>query len=130
MNIKMQCCGIIILFVIFIFYQRKSKLHLKTEKLFLSIFVSVTVSLFLDVASMVSLFYIEDLPGVFVDVFCKAYLVSLIWVCFYGLLYVCSDIFVQTQLYQKRASIFYTINILCIGLPCLTYNRSVQIFII
>ena len=131
MNIKMQCCGIIILFVIFIFYQRKSKLHLKTEKLFLSIFVSVTVSLILDVASMVSLFYIDDLPGVFVDVFCKAYLVSLIWVCFYGLLYVCSDIFVQTQLYQKRASIFYTIltlgTILVLALPI--YKNTDDIYL-
>ena len=113
MNIKMQCCGIILLFVIFIFYQRKSKLHLKTEKLFLRIFVSVSSSLILDVASMISLFYIETLPEFFVDLICKAYLVSLIWVCFYALLYICSDIFIQTHLYQKRAAVF--IGIVSVG---------------
>lgn len=107
MNIKMQCCGMIFLIVIFIFYQKKSKINLNTEVAFLRIFFAITSGLSLDIISMIALHYINSLPPVVVSIICKAYLMSLVVVAFFGLLYICSDIFIQKELYDKRVTVYF-----------------------
>lgn len=107
MNIKMQCCGMIFLIVIFVFYQKKSKINLNTEKAFLRIFFAIASGLSLDIISMIALHYVDTLPSVVVNIICKAYLMSLVVVAFFGLLYICSDIFIQKQLYEKRVTVYF-----------------------
>ena len=109
MNIKMQCCGIILLIIIFFFYQKKSKINLNTEKAFLRIYFAISSGLILDVLSMVALHYIDTLPVWLVNFACKTYLASLIVIAFLGLLYICSDVFIQTRLYEKRVTIYMSI---------------------
>lgn len=107
MNIKMQCCGMFLLIVIFIFYQKKSKINLNTEKAFLRIFFSIAAGLFFDILSMIVLHNIDKLSAFTVSFICKTYLTSLIVVAFFGLLYICSDIFIQKKLYEKRVTFYF-----------------------
>lgn len=107
MNIKMQCCGMAFLIVIFVFYQKKSKINLNTEMAFLRIFFAIASGLSLDIISMIALHYVDQLPAIVVDIICKAYLISLVVVAFFGLLYICSDIFIQKKLYEKRVTVYF-----------------------
>ncbi|MBQ9608533.1 MAG: EAL domain-containing protein [Lachnospiraceae bacterium] len=112
MNIKMQCCGIILLGVVFYFYRNQNKLNLKTEKAFLHIFSAIMAGLIFDVASMVVLRYNAYLPVHFVNIICKLYVATLIAVAYSGLIYVCSDIFTNRELYKKRVIIYSVLEII------------------
>ncbi|MCM1496788.1 MAG: EAL domain-containing protein [Bacteroides sp.] len=119
MNIKMQCCGLILLAVIFFFYHRQKKINLNTEKAFLRIFMVVTLGLTLDMLSIVALFYIDDLPTLLVDIICKAYLSSLVLVAVNGVLYVLADIYAQSRQYKRRVYIYSGIAGVGILLICM-----------
>lgn len=119
MNIKMQCCGLILLAVIFFFYHRQKKINLNTEKAFLRIFMVVTLGLTLDMLSIVALYYIDDLPTLLVDIICKAYLSSLVLVAVNGVLYVLADIYAQSRQYKRRVYIYSGIAGVGILLICM-----------
>ena len=105
MNIKMQCCGIILLGVVYYFYRNQNKLNLNTEKAFLQIFSAITAGLVFDAASMVVLRYNDYLPVHLVNLICKFYVATLVIVAYSGLIYVCSDIFTDREFYKKRVII-------------------------
>lgn len=102
MNIKVQCCGLVLLVVLFIFYSNQKKLYLLTEKVFIREFATVALCLLLDILSIVALVQRDKIPMVFVYILCKAYLVSLIAVALGAILYVCTDIYKQKSLYEKE----------------------------
>ncbi|MBQ8923526.1 MAG: EAL domain-containing protein [Lachnospiraceae bacterium] len=106
MNIKMQCCGIILLGVVYYFYRNQNKLNLNTEKAFLQIFSAITAGLIFDVASMIVLRYNDYLPVHLVNLICKLYVATLVIVAYSGLIYVCSDIFTDREFYKKRVIIY------------------------
>lgn len=101
MNIKMQCCGILILLVIFFFYFRQKKINLNTERAFRRMGLSILVSLILDILSLVGLYYVEELPEIVTTIICKAYISSLVLVTFFSLLYLCVDIYNQSGRLRK-----------------------------
>lgn len=109
MNIKMQCCGLILLAVIFFFYTRQKKINLNTEKAFMRIFFVITLGLTLDILSLIALYYKDNLPVVLVDIICKAYISTLVLTALNGVLYVLSDIYSQSQAYQRRVYIYSAI---------------------
>lgn len=106
MNIKMQCCGLILLAVVFFFYNRQKKINLNTEKAFMRIFLVITLGLTLDILSLVALFYSDRIPELLVDLICKFYLSSLMLVALNGVLYVLTDIYNQSQQYKRRVYIY------------------------
>lgn len=106
MNIKMQCCGLILLAVVFFFYNRQKKMNLNTEKAFMRIFLVITLGLTLDILSLVALFYSDRIPELLVNLICKAYLSSLVLVALNGVLYVLTDIYNQSQQYKRRVYIY------------------------
>lgn len=93
MNIVVQCCGLVLLMVIICFYISQKHLQLKTSKAFIGILVVTTVSLALDICSMVLLYYRDRLPLSFVRFGCKAYISSLIWIGIFCVIYLCADIY-------------------------------------
>ena len=78
MNIKVQCCGIAILLVIFIFYSFQKKIKLNTERAFMKVFFSVLIGLVLDILSIIGLYYSGVWPEFVINLLCKAYLASLV----------------------------------------------------
>lgn len=101
MNIKMQCCGILVLLVILFFYLRQKKINLNTEKAFLRMLLIIFSSLILDILSMAALFNMDVLSEFLVTAVCKCYISSLVLVAFCALNYVCVDIYNQSGRYKK-----------------------------
>ncbi len=101
MNIKVQCCGLVILLFIYFFYMQKRTLHLETEKAFMRAFWTSTICLALDICSVYMILKIERFPYWLTITVCKAYLVTLIGVGLMGLLYVCTDLSMFRQTHRK-----------------------------
>lgn len=109
MNIKAQCCGLILLAVIYFFYNRQKKINLNTEKAFTRLFLIITLGLTLDILSIMSMHYMTVLPELLVDIICKSYVSTLVLVALNGVLYVLTDIYGQSEKYKKRVWIYGSI---------------------
>lgn len=104
MNIVVQCCGLVLLMVIFCFYMSQKKIQLHTGQAFMGIWTVTTISLMLDILSMILLYYRQSLPATLVRIGCKTYISSLIWVAIFCVIYICADIYEnrkQFLMYRK-----------------------------
>ena len=101
MNIKMQCCGIIIVALLIILYSRRRKLPLLTRKVFHACLYVTLVCLIFDVASIFGIVYRESLPA-FLPVFlCKTYIAFLVLVAYMSVLYVATSVSFYLPHYKK-----------------------------
>ncbi len=107
MNIQMQCSGIFLLLVLFIFYIRQKRLQLATEKAFFVVFIVMLCCISLDILSVVCITQMEYLPRILVACVCKTYLVSLVSVAASCLGYVCMDIYMDSSRYQKYLRVVF-----------------------
>lgn len=113
MNIQTQCCGLILLIVLFQFYIRHRKVDLNTGKVFEKIFLLTFCSIVLDALSVVAISNMDVLPHLLVELSCKSYLVSLVAVVFCSVLYICADIYTKgNHRYKKRVYIIITISLI------------------
>lgn len=101
MNIKMQCCGIILLLVILYFYIRRKKIKLNTAKAFMRLFEVTLLSLTLDTLSIVLLTYHNHFPDIIINFVCKSYISTLVLIALSALLYICTDIYNESRQYRK-----------------------------
>lgn len=115
MNIKVQCCGIAILLVIFIFYSFQKKIKLNTERAFMKVFFSVLIGLVLDILSIIGLYYSGVWPEFVINLLCKAYLASLVMVAMHGLLYIYSDFAQNERNFKNHLNIYYTVAVIIIA---------------
>lgn len=106
MNIKVQCCGIVLMLVILYFYGRQKKIRLNTEKAFLRIFCTVMVSLVMDILSLIALTNMDKLPVAAVNIICKSYIATLVLAALSGVLYVCADIYKGSVRYKKAVNFY------------------------
>ncbi len=119
MNIKYQISGMVLLFIITYFYRRQPDIGLKSTKVFFRVLMGSFLCLFMDIASIVCITYMDALPIVFVDIVCKLYLVSLTVIGFIGFYYA----FYNTPLVKKSGYInafkyiLLVSNILILALP-------------
>ncbi len=114
MNIKMQCCGLIMLAVIMFIYTRQKKINLNTEKAFMRLMIVVAIGLTLDICSIFALNYHAVLPVIVVDLFCKSYVSSLVLVALSGLLYILVDIHNLGSKFRAQARVFSIITLVAI----------------
>lgn len=91
MNIQVQCCGIAILTLIWYFYLRQKPLGLASEKLFLITLGVNSFCLIMDIVSVVAINYQNYISKFLLALICKTYIVSLVWVGYFGLIYSHSD---------------------------------------
>ncbi len=101
MHIQMQCCGIVLMMVLLFFYTKQKRISLNTERAFLRAFCLNFFCIVLDVFSIIVIYQRDRLAKWFIDFVCKSYLVTLLGVALCGLLYVCVDIYVKKEDYQK-----------------------------
>ena len=93
MNIQIQCCGIILLLMLLLFYSCQKRIYLDTEKAYLRSLLVTLLCVMLDILSVIAIQRMNRLPILLVALICKAYLVSLVGVALCALLYVCTDIY-------------------------------------
>lgn len=93
MNIKVQCCGLVLMLVILYFYGSQRKIRLNTEKAFFRMICTIIISLSLDILSLVAITHQETMPEWAVNLICKSYIATLVLVALCGALYVCTDIY-------------------------------------
>lgn len=111
MNIEVQCCGVVILALIWYFSLRQKTLKLASEKLFLITMGVNSFCLFMDILSVIAINNQDLIPGFLLALICKTYIVSLIWVGYFGLIYSHSD-FRGTKEEQIRENRMYTVIVL------------------
>lgn len=100
MNIKMQCCGLVILFVIGCFFRQQKRVRIYTERIFVWTYRMVAVCVSLDILSLVAIDGMGRLPLTVVDLACKFYNTSLVLVVMLGLLYAAVDAY-PDEVYVK-----------------------------
>lgn len=111
MNIEVQCCGIAILLLLWIFYLRQKPLGLYSVKLFLVTMGVTSFCVTMDILSIVAINHKEQISGFLLALICKTYIVSLIWVGYFGLLYSCTD-FIKSREERLKLNRLYTIVVL------------------
>lgn len=125
MNIEVQCCGIAILILLWIFYLRQKPLGLYSVKLFLVTMGITSFCVIMDILSVVAINYQDAIPVFLLAFVCKTYIASLIWVGYFGLLYAGTD-FAENRKERARLRKIYTIlviagSVLIYALPIYYY---------
>lgn len=111
MNIQVQCCGIAILFLLWMFYLNQKPLGLYSVKLFLLTMGMTSFCVTMDILSIVAIHHMEQIPGVLLAFICKTYIVSLIWVGYFGLLYSGTEL-AKTKSERMQQNRAYTVTVL------------------
>ncbi len=110
MNIQMQVCGLFIMALLFIFLKSHSTLRLYSEKVFLGTMTVAVINIVLDILSLIAIRYRSQLPDIVVEIVCKSYIVTIIWVSMFALSYVMTDLFTE-KVHIKRTKIMGFITI-------------------
>lgn len=82
---------------------RSKRLGVRTQKRFQYMLI---VTVFGDIMDILSIFAIvnrEYIPGIFCEIVCKTYLISLVLTVTCSLIYLLSDIYPNTKMYRKKA---------------------------
>lgn len=111
MNIQVQCCGIAILLLLWIFYLRQRPLGLYSVRLFLITLGMTSFCVTMDILSIVAINHMEQIPGILLAFICKTYIVSLVWVGYFGLLYSCTEL-AKTRGERMKQNRAYTVTVL------------------
>ncbi len=132
MNIKVQCCGLVLMLIILYFYGTQKKIRLNAEKAFFSMICTIIVSLSLDILSLVALTHQDVMPEWTVNFICKTYIATLVLVALCGVLYVCTDIYKDDLRYKKisfRFGMVAAVGIILIyALPIYNYCDGVKMY--
>ena len=100
MNIQMQVAGLFIMLILLYFSLRQQMVGLYSETMFLRVLSVTILCVCLDIASVVAIVYEDRIPRLVLEFICKSYVVSLVWVGFFGLVYTCLDIYAKDR-YKK-----------------------------
>ena len=95
MNIEIQCCGLVMMTVIFILNMIVSDARtiLYSSKLFIAALLTAIGTIVLDILSMVSLYYIDTIPEWLLQISCKIYIIGLVFEATSALVYSMYDCF-------------------------------------
>lgn len=102
MQIQMQCCGIVLMLVLLLFYMRQRRISLNTQKAFLSVYLATFVCITVDILSIEAIQYRHLFPEIFVKFVAKSYLLTLIIVAFSALAYMFVDIYTKRKMFWKK----------------------------
>ncbi len=125
MNVYTQCCGILLLLVIIIFYGSQKRLHLNTGTMFFGTLLVGLLSIIMDAISIVAICNADRLPEVLVKFVCKTYLASLVVLAFCAVLYICTDIYTKRVQYRKAV---YCNGIIGVIALILIYMLPISLF--
>ena len=116
MNIKVQCCGIVLITVLSIMCVRQRKLKLISSKMFQGCFYAALVCLTLDILSLFAIVYREKFPLALVEFICKTYIVSLVLVALLSVVYVGTSVSFHLPDYKKNMAVCVLFCVIMAGL--------------
>ncbi|MCM1044946.1 MAG: EAL domain-containing protein [Candidatus Gastranaerophilales bacterium] len=102
MQIQIQCCGIVLMLVLFYFYIRQKRISLNTQKAFFRVFAATFFCITFDILSIGVIEGRHMLPAWLVNFVAKTYLVTLLSVALSALSYMCVDIYTTRELYLRK----------------------------
>lgn len=111
MKIQIQCCGIVLMLVLFYFYMRQRRISLKSQRAFLYVYLATFLCIVVDV---LSIFVIENrhfFSQLFVDFVAKSYLVTLLLVAFSAFAYVCVDVYKQISVFRRKIKLVFSLTL-------------------
>lgn len=100
MYIQVQCCGMVLLLMLLFFFVRHRRIGVYSERVFFVTLMVTMACLTLDMVSIVAIVNRNHISPVLLDVVCKGYLVSLIFVGYRAMVYVLCDIS-REEFFQK-----------------------------
>ena len=101
MPIQVQCCGLLIMFILLHFYRSQKTIKLNTERAFWRSFVVTLICIAFDILSCAVISNRDILPDLSVKFISKTYLVTLVFEAFFALHYICTDIYHNKTVYKK-----------------------------
>ena len=127
MNIKVQCCGVVLLALLAIIYGRQRKLKLTASRVFLGCFYVSMCSLAMDILSLAAIAYREKLPLLLVEFICKTYIILLVLVILFAVVYIATSVSFHLPNYKKNIvvyTVFFIIDaILIYALPISIHEK-------
>lgn len=133
MNIQVQICGLLIISLLMFFFFVNKKIGLFTERVFARILVGSFLCLCFDILSVVLIAKGEQIPEMWTNTVCKAYLISLLWMGFGSFDYLLTDLYTESQYYRRihyfiSVTILESICIFCAPVSWYTEERVVYSF--
>lgn len=105
MHTQNQFCSMAIMIILLYLFLRQKRVGLYTEKVFLRTLLVAMLCVSLDILSLVAIHYRADIPALFLDLICKSYIMTLIWVGYTALTYVITDLYTEKAYYKKLRQI-------------------------
>lgn len=116
MNIKVQCCGIVIVALLLIIYHRRRSLDLTISKVFEACCYLTLVGLVMDIASIFGIVYQDALPAFLPVLLCKTYIAFLVAVSLLATIYVATGVSLHLPHYKKMITAYIILGVVFIGL--------------
>ena len=101
MNIKVQCCGVALLALFIIMYNRRRRLPLYTSKVFQDCLYVTLICLGLDIASIFGIVYYDFLPEDIPEFICKTYVAFLVMTAMLSVVYVSTSVMFRLPSYKR-----------------------------
>ena len=124
MNIQMQVAGLFIMLILLYFSLRQKMVGLYSETMFIRGLSVTILCVCLDILSVVAIVNKDHISRLVLEAICKSYVVSLVWVGFFGLIYTCMDIYVRNQ-YRR---IIYGYMVVVIAASVLIYLLPIHYY--
>ncbi len=126
MNIEIQCCGIVVLILLWYFSLRQKPLGLESVRLFLVTMGMTSFCILMDITSIIAINNRALISEFLLALICKTYIISLMWVGYFGLIYSSTD-FIATREVRRKKNRIYTAIVL-IG-TVLIYSLPIYYFL-
>ena len=128
MNIKVQCCGLVLLIVLAIIYGSQRRLKLTASTVFQACFYVALFCLAMDILSIVVIVHREKLPLLFANFVCKTYLLTLVLLAMLSVVYVATSVSFHLPNYKKYIAayilFFAVIVVLIYALPVSMHENA------
>lgn len=127
MYIQTQLCSLAIMAFLVFFFKRHKRVGLFSERVFWITLQVAIVSVSLDFLSLVVISKIGSIPQLLVDLVCKLYLCSLVWVGFSALCYAATDMFSMKDYLRYWRKLFLGLLLACAVILILPIEYHVEI---
>ncbi|MDE7478833.1 MAG: EAL domain-containing protein [Lachnospiraceae bacterium] len=112
MHIQIQCCGIVLMLVLFYFYIRQKRIALETQKAFLGVFWASFFCIAFDIFSIIVIEYRHVLSEPFAKFIAKTYLITLLGVAISALSYMGVDIYTKREAYWQNMRNYIVLGVI------------------
>ena len=116
MNIKVQCCAVVLVALLILIYNRRRGLPLIISRIFQVCCYATLVCLILDIASIFGIVYRDRLPAFLPPFICKTYIAFLVVVSVLAVIYIATGVAFHLPYYKKVITTYIIFGAVIIGL--------------